>query len=60
VSYPVDDVNGPDAPPDSGDALVELGDAEAIELFLREEEARQALQDILSGEPDWSAQFLVA
>jgi hypothetical protein len=34
-------------------ALVELGDSEAIDLFLREEEAEQALADALSDEPDW-------
>jgi hypothetical protein len=39
--------------------LVELGDAEAIDLFLREEDARRALQDILSDEPDWVGLFYV-
>jgi len=34
-------------------ALVELGDSEAIDLFLREEDARQALGDALADEPDW-------
>lgn len=34
-------------------ALVELGDSESIDLFLREEDARRALEDILSDEPDW-------
>ena len=33
-------------------ALVELGDSEAIDLFLREEEARAALEDALRDEPD--------
>jgi hypothetical protein len=32
-------------------ALVELGDSEAIELFLREEDARRALEEILGDEP---------
>jgi hypothetical protein len=34
-------------------ALVELGDSEAIDLFLREEDARQALEECLRDEPDW-------
>jgi hypothetical protein len=33
-------------------ALVELGDAEAIDLFLREEDARAALEDALRDELD--------
>jgi hypothetical protein len=33
-------------------ALLELGDSESIDLFIREEDARQAVQDILSDEPD--------
>jgi hypothetical protein len=35
-------------------ALVELGDSEAIDLFLREEDARQALEDALRDEPSWT------
>jgi hypothetical protein len=35
-------------------ALVELGDSESIDLFLREEDARRALVDVLSDEPDWA------
>jgi hypothetical protein len=34
-------------------ALVELGDSEAIDLFLREEDARRALDDALRDEPEW-------
>jgi hypothetical protein len=34
-------------------ALVELGDSEAIDLFLREEDAERALEDALLDEPDW-------
>jgi hypothetical protein len=34
-------------------ALVELGDSEAIDLFLREEDARRALDEALRDEPDW-------
>ena len=32
-------------------ALVELGDSEAIDLFLREEDAEAALEDALRDEP---------
>lgn len=35
-------------------ALVELGDSEAIDLFLREEDARVALEDALRDEPQWA------
>jgi hypothetical protein len=35
-------------------ALVELGDSEAIDLFLREEDAQQALDDALHDEPGWA------
>jgi hypothetical protein len=35
-------------------ALVELGDTEAIDLFLREEDARAALEDALRDEPGWA------
>jgi hypothetical protein len=34
-------------------ALVELGDSEAIDLFLREEDAERALEDALRDEPQW-------
>jgi hypothetical protein len=34
-------------------ALVELGDPEAIDLYLREEDARAALDDALRDEPGW-------
>ena len=34
-------------------ALVELGDSEAIDLFLREEDALQALEECLHDEPHW-------
>jgi hypothetical protein len=40
-------------------ALVELGDSESIDLFVREEDARRALEDILADEPDWSCLFFV-
>jgi hypothetical protein len=35
-------------------ALVELGDSEAIDLFLREEDAERALEDAISDEPEWA------
>jgi hypothetical protein len=31
-----------------------LGDPESIDLFLREEDARRALEEILSDEPEWA------
>jgi hypothetical protein len=34
-------------------ALVEAGDRETIEMFLRREDAEQALADCLADEPDW-------
>jgi hypothetical protein len=34
-------------------ALVELGDSEAIDLFLREEDAQAALEDALRDESHW-------
>jgi hypothetical protein len=41
-------------PPVRAYALVELGDSEAIDLFLREEDARVALENALRDEPDWA------
>ncbi len=40
--------------------LVELGDSEAIDLFLREEDARAALEDAIRDEPDWAGLLYVA
>ena len=40
-------------------ALVELGDSEAIDLFLREEDARAALEDALRDEPGWAGTLSV-
>jgi hypothetical protein len=34
-------------------ALVELGDSEAIDLFLRDEDAEAELAEIVEDEPDW-------
>jgi hypothetical protein len=39
-------------------ALVEHGDSQSIDL-LRQEDARRALEDILSDEPDWAGVFYV-
>jgi hypothetical protein len=35
-------------------ALVEIGDSEAIDLFLREEDAEPALDNALRDEPQWA------
>jgi hypothetical protein len=35
-------------------ALVELGDAEAVDLFLREEDAERALAECMRDEPQWA------
>jgi len=40
-------------------ALVELGDSEAIDLFLREEDAEAALADVLRDEPGWTCALIV-
>jgi hypothetical protein len=40
-------------------ALVELGDSEAIDLFLREEDAQAALEDTLRDEPGWAGTLTV-
>ena len=34
-------------------ALVDAGDPEAIDLYLREEDAQRALDECLTNEPDW-------
>ena len=34
-------------------ALLEAGDRETIELFLRREDAEQALADCLADQPEW-------
>jgi hypothetical protein len=39
--------------------LVELGDREAIELFLREEDACEALEAGLRDEPHWAESLYV-
>jgi hypothetical protein len=40
-------------------ALIELGDSEAIDLFLREEDAQAALEDALRDEPGWAGTLRV-
>jgi len=34
-------------------ALVEAGDPEAIDVFIRPEDAQRALEECLRDEPDW-------
>jgi len=34
-------------------ALVETGDPEAIDVFIRPEDAQRALEECLRDEPDW-------
>jgi hypothetical protein len=41
-------------------ALVELGDSEAIDLFLREEDAERALEECLRDEPQWTGLLTIA
>jgi hypothetical protein len=40
-------------------ALVEAEDPEAIDVYLCEEDAQQALEDCLSDEPQWRGQLRV-
>jgi hypothetical protein len=40
-------------------ALVELGDSEAIDLFLREEDAQAALEDALCDKLSWAGTLSV-
>jgi hypothetical protein len=40
-------------------ALHELGDSEAIDLFLREEDAVRALEDALRDEPGWAGTLFI-
>jgi len=40
-------------------ALVEVGDREAIDVFLRQEDAEQALADCLNDEPQWCGRLYV-
>jgi hypothetical protein len=41
-------------------ALVELGDNEAINVFLRQEDAYDALNEFLADEPQWLCLLYVA
>ncbi len=34
-------------------ALVEIGDTEAVDVFVRQEDAQSALADCLRDEPEW-------
>ena len=40
-------------------ALVELGDQEAIDVFIRREDAFAVLRDCLRDEPDWTGLLYV-
>ena len=40
-------------------ALVEIGDSEAIDRFLREEDAQEALEGALRDEPGWAGTLTV-
>ena len=40
-------------------ALAEIGDREAIDVFLRREDAWAALAEILEDEPDWAGSLFV-
>jgi hypothetical protein len=39
---------------------VELGDHEAIDVFVREEDALKALEDACTDEPEWEGTLFVA
>ena len=41
-------------------ALVELGDHEAIDVFVRKEDALKALEDACTDEPQWQGALFVA
>jgi hypothetical protein len=41
-------------------ALVELGDHEAIDVFVRKEDALMALEDAVTDEPEWIDSLFVA
>ena len=40
-------------------ALAEIGDSEAIDVFLRREDAWAALAEILEDEPEWAGSLFV-
>ena len=41
-------------------ALAEIGRSEAIDVYLRREDAWAALEEILEDEPDWAGSLFVA
>jgi hypothetical protein len=41
-------------------ALAELGDDQAIDVFLRREDAFAALEDAMKDEPDWAGILYIA
>jgi hypothetical protein len=40
-------------------ALVEVGDHQAVDVFVRREDAFAALQDAIKDEPDWAGTLYV-
>lgn len=40
-------------------ALVELGDSQAVDVFVKREDAFAALEDALRDEPDWAGTLYV-
>jgi hypothetical protein len=41
-------------------ALVEIGDEQAVDVFVRREDAFQALEDAIRGEPTWAGMLFIA
>jgi hypothetical protein len=41
-------------------ALTEVGDEQAVDVFVRREDALQALEDAIKDEPDWAGTLFVA
>ena len=41
-------------------AVVEIGDSKAVEVFDRKEDAFQAAEDAIRGEPGWEGTLFVA
>jgi hypothetical protein len=59
ASASADKAGAGDEHPRRAYALVELGDSEAIYLFLREEDGQAALEDALRDEPGWAGTLSV-
>jgi hypothetical protein len=41
-------------------AIVEIGGSQAVDVFVRRENAFQALEDAIRDEPDWAGTLFVA